>query len=101
MKSEGHVKKQVRKVFDTYDVDKSGSIQPHELRALLQEIEPEAIPAEYEYALQECFPNGSTSLRFDEFMKWYFESTWFKQHSTAGWPCHGNKPELIEGLRCW
>lgn len=70
----------MKKVFDNYDTDKSNSIQPYEFEAMLKTIEPEAIPSEFEFARNECFPENSNDLTFDQFMAWYFQSTWYTKH---------------------
>jgi Ca2+/Na+ antiporter len=51
---------------------------------MLKEIEPDEPPAEYDYAIQQCFNDGNrASLTFSEFTDWYFNSTWFKQHEQS------------------
>ena len=80
IKSEQQVESQMKKVFDKYDTDSSGSIQPYEFEAMLKAIEPEANQADFDYARGECYPSGCNDLTFDQFMKWYFQSTWYQQH---------------------
>lgn len=83
IKSEKHVKSQIKQVFDKYDVDNSGGIGPHEFEKMLEEIEPGVPPSDYTFARNICFENGVNELSFDEFSKWYFESTWYSQHKRA------------------
>jgi len=84
VKSEEHVKRQIYNIFQKYDHDDSGGIQPLEFKIMLQEIEPEVQPAEIEYALEECYKDqGKKELSFDAFSDWYFSSTWYHQHKKA------------------
>ena len=55
VKSEDHIKKQIKKVFDKYDSDLSGGINRLEFKTMLKEIEPEGLSTEVDYAVEECF----------------------------------------------
>ncbi len=81
VKSEDHIKRQIKKVFLRYDFDESGGIQPLEFTTMLKEIEPEVLDSEIDYAVQECFvPGTNNELSFDDFSHWYFKSTWYTKH---------------------
>ncbi len=81
VKSEDHIKRQIKKVFNKYDFDNSGGIQPLEFKTMLKEIEPEVLDSEIDFAVQDCFPPESNSeLSFDEFAEWYFNSVWYTKH---------------------
>ncbi len=82
MHSEDHLKRQIRKVFDKYDSNKSGGIYESEFRTLLKDVEPNVNENEIETAVQECFKNGvETELSFDTFTNWYLQSTWYAKHT--------------------
>ena len=84
VKSEDHIKKQIKKVFDKYDSDLSGGINRLEFKTMLKEIEPEGLSTEVDYAVEECFEDGTNKeLTFNSFTEWYFSSTWYTQHKKA------------------
>jgi len=83
VKSEEHIKKQIKGIFKKYDTDKSGGIQPLEFQTMLLEIEPEATVSEIDDAVNRCYSNGVKELSFDEFTDLYFQSTWYHQHKKS------------------
>merc|ERR1712038_781915 len=84
VKSENHIKKQIKTVFKKYDFDDSDGIQPLEFKTMLQEIEPDVLSSEIDYAVEECFKDlGQKELSFDAFSEWYFNSTWYQEHTKA------------------
>ena len=83
VKSEEHIKRQIKKVFDRYDFDNSGGIQPLEFTAMLKEIEPEVLDSELDFAVRDIFTPESGELSFDAFSEWYFQSTWYNQHKKS------------------
>jgi K+-dependent Na+/Ca+ exchanger-like protein len=82
LKSEEHIKKQIRTVFETYDFNNSGGIYPLEFRTMLKEVEPNVQNSEIDIAVGECYKEGSgTELSFDAFCEWYLSSTWYMKHT--------------------
>lgn len=80
LRSEQHVKGQIRKVFERYDKDSSGTIYPTEFQAMLQEIEPSVTAVELNQATTECYSEHETKeLSFNEFAEWYFKSTYYEK----------------------
>jgi len=76
--SEQHVTKQIKKVFEKYDVDSSGSIAQHEFKTMLAEIEPTVSIEQLTEATSECF-NAKTEITFDDFTDWYLRSTYYER----------------------
>ena len=91
IKSQSHLEKQLRTVFDKFDSDKSGSIYKSEFRTLLRKVEPNASPNDIDNAALELYgePNQEGEdetmpvLSFNAFTRWYFHSTWFETHQAA------------------
>lgn len=78
--SEQHVKGQIRKVFERYDKDSSGTIYPSEFQAMLQEIEPTVTAEQLDQATAECYGEYETKeLTFNDFTAWYFKSTYYEK----------------------
>lgn len=73
--SEDHVKTQIKKVFDQYDSDNSGSITKPEFERMVKKIEPAITHVDNEKAQTECF-GGSEAVSFEEFSTWYLDTSW-------------------------
>lgn len=76
--SEQHVTGQIKKVFEKYDGDSSGSIEQHEFKTMLEEIEPTVSAVQLNEATFECF-NAKTAITFDDFTQWYLRSTYYER----------------------
>jgi len=75
MRSEKLMRSKVKSVFDMFDKDNSGSIDRHELKALLLTIDPKTSDADIDGALEECHKTGSKDeISYDEFTSWYVQS---------------------------
>lgn len=81
LKSESHIKLQIRKLFERYDFDNSGAIYQLEFKAMLKEAEPTVTNKDVSKAVEECFKGGKSELTFDEFTEWYLQSTWYLDNS--------------------
>mmetsp|Transcript_11716 Transcript_11716/g.17786 ORF Transcript_11716/g.17786 Transcript_11716/m.17786 type:complete len:664 (-) Transcript_11716:315-2306(-) len=82
VKSEAHIKRQIKKVFNRYDFDKSGGIYPLEFKTMLKEVEPNVKNDEIEAAVKTCYKDIEKSeLPFEAFCEWYLNSTWYQQHT--------------------
>jgi hypothetical protein len=75
IKSEIRLKKELRKTFDEFDVDKSGTIDGKELRKLMKELGTEVMEEDVEATLVEAHITGpSDQISFEEFQSWYTQS---------------------------
>lgn len=75
IKSEERILSKVRPIFDEFDVDKNGSIDRDEVRALLKKLEPNVTEADVDEALKAMYKSGSTEeITFEEFSNWYVHS---------------------------
>lgn len=81
VKSEDHIKKQIKKVFEKYDFDKSGTIYKLEFRTMLREVEPDVLPNEIEEAVEQCYVEGESELSFEAFSTWYLNCAWYHKHT--------------------
>lgn len=80
MRSEERVLSQVKHVFDSFDVDKSGTIDRHELKMLLEKLEPRVSDKDVEEAIDVMYQSGSRDeITFDEFSDWYKHSMIFER----------------------
>ena len=75
MRSEERVLSQVKHVFDSFDVDHSGTIDKIELKMLLEKLEPRVTDNDVEEAVDAMYKHGSREeITFDEFSEWYKHS---------------------------
>lgn len=80
MRSEERVLSQVKHVFDSFDVDKSGTIDKHEFKMLLEKLEPRVTDKDVDEAVEAMYKSGSREeITFDEFSDWYKNSMIFKR----------------------
>jgi K+-dependent Na+/Ca+ exchanger-like protein len=96
--SEEHINKQIKKIFDRYDDDNSGSIDENEFKTMLQEVEPDVQSGDVENAVKECFKAGKTQLTFDDFSKWYLQSAWYHKHDALVEEKEEKVPSICERL---
>ena len=84
MRSEERVLSQVKHVFDTFDVDNSGTIDRHELKMLLEKLEPRVTDRDVEQAIDAMYKSGSRDeITFDEFSEWYKHSMIYQRQKKA------------------
>ncbi len=71
-----HIKKHIRNVFYKYVTDKSGTVKSKDIQSILNEIDPDTIPSEYKFVIEQSFPDkAELSLTFDAFTEWFFQSS--------------------------
>jgi Ca2+-binding EF-hand superfamily protein len=63
----------VRATFDRFDKNRSGTLEARELARLLEALGMEPDDDELARALEELDKDGSGSLSWDEFWKWWTE----------------------------
>jgi Ca2+-binding EF-hand superfamily protein len=69
------IRSQVRKVFDSIDTDNSGTIDSHELKVLLLELDPRVTDEDVALAIDSMYKHGDKdTITFDEFEEWYEKS---------------------------
>ena len=66
---EARLRKQLRKVFDKFDSDKSNCISSDELRKVCYKLKMECDKAAITQMMHEADPDGSGSIDFEEFVK--------------------------------
>jgi Ca2+/Na+ antiporter len=60
-----------------------GTVKSQDIKNILNEIDPEAIPSEYEFAMEQSFPDkAELSLTFEDFTLWYFQSSLYLRYKT-------------------
>jgi len=78
--SEQQVKSKIEVIFKNFDTDKSGSISKTEFICLLTKVDPGASDELKDQAAHKCFDEANkTSLSFNDFTEWYFQSLIFTQ----------------------
>ena len=84
VQSEERIRAQVRQVFDEIDADKSGTIDKHELKKLLETLDPRVTDADVEEAITAMYKHGSREeITFEEFDEWYRHSILFERQKKA------------------
>lgn len=75
VRSEERILSQVHRIFDSFDANKSGTIERHELKLLLGKLEPRVTDQDVDDAIREMYQSGSRDeITFDEFSEWYKHS---------------------------
>jgi sodium/potassium/calcium exchanger 1 len=78
------IRSQVRKVFDSIDVDNSGTIDSHELKALLLELDPRVTDEDVALAIDSMYQHGDKdAITFEEFEEWYEKSIIYVRQKKA------------------
>ena len=62
---------EIKKAFDSYDSDKSGTIEMNELNHLAIDLGQEFDDEELAEAFQALDSDGSGKIEFDEFLRWW------------------------------
>jgi len=99
IRSEEHVKKKMRKVFDQFDTNKDGVISRDEIQNLLNLIAPQHISDEdVDTAIEACYESGSKEeITFDEFSHWYINSMIYEKQIAAE---DDEEDESFDGTVC-
>lgn len=111
VKSEERILSKVKPVFDTFDVDKSGTIDRDEVRQLLKTLAPSVAETDVDDAMKAMFKSGSTEeITYDEFADWYVHSIIYTRQQTiiekqieeeAQGVCEALSPPTGEGICAW
>jgi len=99
IRSEEHVKKRMRKVFDQFDTNGDGVITRVEIENLLSLIAPQQISDDdITTAIEACFESGShEEITFDEFSHWYINSMIYEKQVAAE---DDEEEESFDGTIC-
>jgi len=75
------MRNKVHHTFNRFDVDNSNTIDRHEVRSLLETLEPRVTDEDVDEALKEMYQHGDTEqISYEEFEQWYMNSLfWEKQ----------------------
>lgn len=81
IRSENRMRNKVHHTFKRFDVDNSNTIDRHEVRSLLETLEPRVTEDDVDEALKEMYQHGDTEqISYEEFEQWYMNSLfWEKQ----------------------
>ena len=78
------IRAQVHSVFDTLDTNRSGTLDKHEIRALLVELDPTITDQDVTNALSAMYKEGSREeITFEEFSEWYQKSILYERQKKA------------------
>lgn len=66
-------RKEIREIFDHYDHDKNGTIDPREFGALLDALDQGFSEDEAKAGLEAIDLDKNGRIDFEEFMKWFGE----------------------------
>ena len=73
------MRNKVQQLFKRFDADKNGTIDRHEVRSLLETLEPRVTDEDVDEALREMYLEGDTeTVSYDEFEKWYSQSLFWE-----------------------
>ena len=96
IKSEMRLKAELRKTFDEFDVDKSGTIDGEEMRKLMKELGTEVQEEDVQATLEEAHITGpSDHISFEEFQHWYTQSKYWEARMTMAETCAEEVTEPI------
>lgn len=111
VKSEERILSKVKPIFDTFDKDKSGTIDRDEVRELLRTLEPRVTETDVDDALAAMYKSGSTDeITYEEFADWYVHSIIYTRQQTqieqqieaeAQGVCKALTPPRGEGICAW
>jgi len=74
-RSEERMKAKVKNVFDRFDVNKDGRIDRHEVKRVLETLEPRVTDQDVDASLAAMYQDGSTEeITYQEFSQWYMHS---------------------------
>ena len=69
------MKAKVKNVFDRFDVNKDGRIDRHEVKRVLETLEPRVTDQDVDASLAAMYQDGSTEeITYQEFSEWYMHS---------------------------
>lgn len=111
VKSEERILSKVKPIFDTFDVDKSGTIDRDEVRQLLRTLEPSVTEEDVDDAIKSMYKSGSTEeITYEEFTDWYVHSIIYtkqqakiekEMEEAAEGVCAALTPPRGEGIFAW
>mmetsp|Transcript_835 Transcript_835/g.1839 ORF Transcript_835/g.1839 Transcript_835/m.1839 type:complete len:423 (-) Transcript_835:76-1344(-) len=109
--SEERILSKVKPIFDTFDADKSGTIDRNEVRELLKTLEPKVTESDVDDAIHAMYKSGSTEeITYEEFADWYVHSIIYTRQQTliekqieeeAQGVCEALSPPSGEGGFAW
>lgn len=101
----------MKPIFDTFDADKSGTIERDEVRKLLRTLDPNVVEKDVDDAMNAMFKSGDTEqITYEEFADWYVHSIIYTRQQTliekqieeeAQGVCEALKPPRGEGVFAW
>lgn len=101
----------MKPIFDTFDADKSGTIDRDEVRQLLRTLEPTVTETDVDDAIKAMYKSGSTEeITYEEFADWYVHSIIYtkqqerieqEMEAEAQGVCEALKPPRGEGIGAW
>ena len=69
------MKAKVKNVFDRFDVNKDGRIDRHEVKRVLETLEPRVTDQDVDASLAAMYQDGSIEeITYQEFSEWYMHS---------------------------
>jgi len=78
--SEERIASNVKKVFDFFDTNQSGTINRDKIKSLLETVEPSVTDQDVEQAMEAMYQSGSRQeITFEEFKDWYVESMLYQR----------------------
>lgn len=73
------MRNKVKQLFERFDADNSGTIDRHEVRSLLETLEPRVTEADVDDALNQMYQSGDTEqISYEEFENWYTNSLFWE-----------------------
>ena len=71
----------MKQLFNRFDVDNSRTIDRHEVRSLLETLEPRVTEDDVDEALKEMYQSGDMEqISYEEFEHWYMNSLFWQTH---------------------
>jgi len=110
LKSEKHILSKVKPIFDTFDADKSGTIDRYEVCKLLKKLEPNVKESDVDDVIKAMYKSGPTEeITFEEFANWYMNFIAISHQHSCGMQieeesqgiCAALTPPRGEGFFAW
>jgi len=109
--SEERILSKVKPIFDTFDADKSGTIDRNEVRELLKTLEPKVTESDVDDAIHAMYKSGpAEEITYEEFTDWYVHSIIYTRQQSliekqieeeAQGVCEALSPPTGEGGVAW
>mmetsp|Transcript_40184 Transcript_40184/g.73567 ORF Transcript_40184/g.73567 Transcript_40184/m.73567 type:complete len:811 (-) Transcript_40184:339-2771(-) len=109
--SEERILSKVKPIFDTFDANKSGTIDRDEVRELLKTLDSSVTETDVEDAITAMYKSGSNEeITYEEFASWYLHSIIYTRQQAlierqiteeAQGMCEALKPPRGEGFFAW